>query len=444
MKMIFDPLGAVIKLKRPDGNISDIRNAGFSQALLDFRMVCPPESFLHMTRSRNEAAAEGDIFLPDEPDRIGETVKPFLNACRGLDMQVNGAMAPVIPPDRSNPAMNDYQRALSEASVRCAMESGCEWCIVPPLFVGIPLDEERDVNIEFYKSFLPILKEYFEKHSEGEFKILLQNQCRDHSGHLVRGILSDAGEAVDWLKELNEESVKVLGREVFGFCLNIGHVNICGQDLDEITLVLGDYLDVVVLTDNNGSEDSEMLPFMCASRGTGAVAASADTDWLSVIRGLRNIHYDGPVVLTMADTLSSFPVFIRPQLLHFARTVADFFIWQLTMEQTIAKYSHVVLFGAGNMCRSFMMDYGEKYRPLFTCDNNRSRWGEEFCGLTIEPPEKLLDLPEDTGIFICNDYYTEIREQLEYMGVKSGIEYFSDRYPNTIARKRLKGLWKNF
>lgn len=443
MKLIFDTYGLFKHFKQPKGNISDVNAAGFTGALLDLRSACPPRYFMHMTRSRNDAKAEGEVFLPDEPERIGETVKPFLDACKSNGIQVKGAMAPVIPLDRSNPVMNDYQRALSTASVRCAINSGCEWCIVPPLFVGIPLEKEKDVNIEFYRSFIPILKEYSEKHPEKEFKILLQNQCRDHSGHLVRGILSDADEAVEWLSELNEESRKLLGREAFGFCLNIGHVNICGQDLDEITLVLGDYLDVVVLTDNNGSEDSEMLPFMCASRGTGAVAASADTDWLSVIRGLRNIHYDGPVILAMSDTLRTFPVFIRPQLLSFAKTVADFFVWQLTLEQTIAKYSHVVLFGAGNMCRSFMMDYGEKYKPLFTCDNNQSRWGEEFCGLTIESPQKLMDLPDDTGIFICNEYYTEIREQLESMGVKSSIEYFSDRYPNTLARKRLKGLWKN-
>lgn len=439
MDVIFDTYGLFKRFKQPKGNISDVRRAGFSGALLDFRNACPPGIFKHMTRSRNDAKAEGEVFLPDEPERIGETVKPFLDACNSNGIQVKGAMAPVIPLDRSNPAMNDYQQALSAASVRCAIDNGCDWCIVPPLFVGIPLENEKDVNIEFYKSFLPILKE----HPEKEFMILLQNQCRDHSGHLVRGILSDADEAVEWLSELNEESRKLLGREAFGFCLNIGHVNICGQDLDEITPVLGDYIDAVVLTDNNGSEDSEMLPFTCASRGAGAVAASADTDWLSVIRGLRNIHYDGPVILAMSDTLRTFPVFIRPQLLSFAKTVADFFVWQLTLEQTIAKYSHVVLFGAGNMCRSFMMDYGEKYKPLFTCDNNQSRWGEEFCGLRIESPQKLMDLPDDTGIFICNEYYTEIREQLEYMGVKSGIEYFSDRYPNTIARKRLKGLWKN-
>ncbi len=443
MDLVIDTYGLFRHIRQPYGNIADVKVAGFENALLDFRSACPPNDFLHMTRSRRDAAAEGDVFLPDEPDRIGETVQPFLDACHRQGVRVIGAMTPVIPSDRSNPAMNDYQCALSHASVRCAMESGCGWCIVPPLFVGLPLDEEKSANIDFYRSFIPLLKDFFDKNPDQNFKILLQNQCRDHSGHLVRGILSDADEAAEWLRELNAEAIHILGREAFGFCLHIGHVNICGQDLDEITPVLADQIDAVILTDNDGSEDCEMLPFTCASRGAGSAIASADTDWLSVIRGLRNIHYDGPVIFAMADTLSSFPVFIRPQLLCFARTVADFFTWQLTMEQTIAKYSHVVLFGAGNMCRSFIMDYGEKYRPLFTCDNNQSRWGSEFCGLTIEPPQKLMDLPEDTGIFICNEYYTEIREQLESMGVKSSIEYFSDRYPNTIARKRLEGLWKN-
>ncbi|RRF94744.1 MAG: sugar phosphate isomerase/epimerase [Lachnospiraceae bacterium] len=443
MDVIFDTYGLFKRFKQPKGNISDVRKAGFSGALLDFRNACPPGIFKHMTRSRNDAKAEGEVFLPDEPERIGETVKPFLDACNSNGIQVKGAMAPVIPLDRSNPLMNDYQRVLSASSVRCAMESGCKWCIVPPLFVGIPLEKEKDVNIEFYRSFIPILKEYSEKHPDKEFKILLQNQCRDHSGHLVRGILSDADEAVEWLNELNEDSRNIIGRDAFGFCLNIGHVNICGQDLDEITPVLGDYIETVVLTDNDGNEDCEMLPFSCASRGIGGDLANADTDWRSVIRGLRKIKYDGPVIFSMSDTLAAFPVFIWPQLIAFAKTVSDFFVWQLTMEQTISKYSHVVLFGAGNMCRNYMMDYGEKYHPLFTCDNNSNRWGEEFCGLEIKSPESLKDLPEDTGIFICNEYYTEIRSQLESMGIKSKIEYYSDRYPNTEARTRLKGLWKN-
>ncbi len=441
MKLIFDPYETIINIRRPAGNLRDIHTAGFDSVLLDFRTACKEEYFMHMTRSRKEAAAEGQPFLPDEPEKTGTVVAPLLSACGEQGLKISGAMAPVIPYDRSNPAMNDIQKGLARESVACAIEQGCRFCIVPPLFVGIPIEDERKVNMDYYRSFLTVLKEH-PKAADAKFQILLENECRDHGGHLVRGILSDPQDALDWLSELNDTARKTLGYDAFGFCLNIGHANICGQDLDEITPVLKNCISSVILTDNSGHEDGEYLPFASASKGASSIIAEGNTNWLSVIRGLRKIHYDGPVIFSMADTLRSFPVFVRPQLLIFAKSVADFFVWQLTMEQTIAKYSHIVLFGAGNMCRNYMMDYGEKYPPLFTCDNNSKRWGEEFCGLKIESPEKLKDLPEGTGIFICNEFYTEIRTQLESMGVSAGIEYYSDRYPNTEARKRLKGLWK--
>lgn len=438
MKVMFDPFGSIVRIQRPAGNLSDIHKAGYGSVLLDMRAGCPANYFLHMTRERNQAKAEGFAFLPDEPFRMEEVMKAFLDACHRENLDVDGALVPVLPSDRSNPQMNDFQQGLSLEGVKYALKAGCKWCIVPPLFAGIPLEEEKTRNMDFYRSFIPVLKEA----SSTGFRILLENECRDHGGHLVRGILSDPREAAEWLEELNAEAMDALGYEAFGICLNIGHANICGQDVDEMTPVLQKYIGAVVLTDNNGHEDGEYLPFGSASKGVGANFAGENTNWRSVIRGLRKIHYDGPLIFSMADTLWTIPVFVRPQLLVFSKTIAEFFIWQLTMEQTIAKYSHVVLFGAGNMCRNYMMDYGEKYPPLFTCDNNSKRWGEEFCGLKIESPEKLKDLPEDTGIFICNEFYTEIRAQLESMGIKSGIEYFSDRYPNTEARKRLKGLWK--
>lgn len=441
MQLIFDPYGAIVNIRRPAGNLQDIHVAGFDSALLDFRTVCKEECFLHMTRARREASAEGQPFLPDEPEKISSVAMPLITSSREKGLSLPGAMAPVVPCDRTNPIMNDMQSNLARESAICAIESGCDFCIVPPLFAGIPLEEERKVNIDFYRSFLPVLAKHPEA-VERKFQILLENECRDHGGHLVRGILSDPQDALDWLSELNDAARESFGYDAFGFCLNIGHANICGQDPDEMTPVLKDYLSAVILTDNSGHDDSEYLPFGSASKGVDASFAGENTNWRSVIRGLRKIHYNGPLIFSMADTLQSFPVFVRPQLLTFAKAIADFFIWQLTMEQTIAKYSHVVLFGAGNMCRNYMMDYGEKYPPLFTCDNNSKRWGEDFCGLKIESPEKLKDLPEDTGIFICNEFYTEIRMQLESMGIKSGIEYYSDRYPNTEARKRLKGLWK--
>lgn len=75
-----------------------------------------------------------------------------------------------------------------------------------------------------------------------------------------------------------------------------------------------------------------------------------------------------------------------------------------------------------------METYGEKYPPLFTCDNNPKLWATEICGLEVRTPEALKDLREDCGIFICNIYYQEIEAQLREMGIHKNIEYFNDEY----------------
>ena len=80
------------------------------------------------------------------------------------------------------------------------------------------------------------------------------------------------------------------------------------------------------------------------------------------------------------------------------------------------------------MCRNYMKCYGEKYPPLFTCDNSQKLWETEFCGLTVKPPETLAALPEDCAVFICNIYYREIEEQLRRMGLKNPIAFFNDEY----------------
>ena len=106
------------------------------------------------------------------------------------------------------------------------------------------------------------------------------------------------------------------------------------------------------------------------------------------------------------------------------------------MENSLKKYKNIVLFGAGNMCLNYMKNYGEKYPPLFTCDNNKALWDTEFAGLMVRNPETLKELSEDTAVFICNLYYREIEKQLKDLGVEQ-IEYFSDEYLNNVNMNRV-------
>ena len=107
------------------------------------------------------------------------------------------------------------------------------------------------------------------------------------------------------------------------------------------------------------------------------------------------------------------------------------------MKNVLKRYSKRVLFGAGNMCRNYMKCYGEKYPPLFTCDNNSEMWGTVFCGLEVKPPEAITKVKGDCGIFICNIYYREIEQQLKDMGIEH-IEFFNDEYMPSFHFDRLK------
>ena len=303
-------------------------------------------------------------------------------------------------------------------SIQICKEAGCKYLIVRPLPVQTAAWEENKL---FYLSLA-------EEAGKSNVTILLENQWRNLNGHLVRGTCSEAAEAAFWVDSLNQAA----GEERFGFCMNVGTYNLCGQFMQEIAVQLGSRVKAVLLRDCNGQQENSMLPF------TAVYSGQAQTDWLGLVRGLRESGFDGEMILDLADTAAVFSPILRPQLLTLAKAVAEYFKWQIGIENTLKKYGSVVLFGAGNMCRNYMKCYGEKYPPLFTCDNNRALWGTIFCGLEIKAPESLADLPKDCAIFICNIYYREIEQQLREMHITNPIEFFNDEYMPSFYFDRLQ------
>ena len=257
---------------------------------------------------------------------------------------------------------------------------------------------------------------------------------------MVRGICADENEAASWVDELNKEAKQLYGlrtgdeQEYFGFCMNVGTCNLCGQNMYDFAIALDDRIKAVILRDCDGHQENSLLPFTCVNAGM------SQTDWLNLIRGLRKTSFDGILVLDFADTAAGFSPILKPQLMSLAKATADYFKWQIEIEGLLKKYDSRVLFGAGNMCRNYMKNYGKDYPPLYTCDNNSALWGQQFEGLEIKNPEELKHLPEDTVIFICNIYYREIEAQLRQMGVQNPIEFFNDEYMPTFHFSRIDAV----
>lgn len=308
-----------------------------------------------------------------------------------------------------------------EAALRFAAKQGGRISFVHYILPPDMSNQEVDVFNREYYAWLGGLA------SELGISLLFTNQLDNVGGHIVRGSLADGREMAQWVDSLNA----AVGTEVFGVNFHTGNANLCGQDMQMFIREVGHRLKAVTVCDNDGRHYASLLPFSTFRRGEYA------TDWLSLIRGMRDVDFDGSLIFEANDTIYGYSPLLRPHVLQLAKAVADYLAWQVSLELEMKRHDKIVLFGAGNMCRNYMKNYGDKYPPLFTCDNNSARWGEMFCGLEIKNPQVLRDLPDDVCVFICNVYYREIEAQLRELGVKN-IAFFNDEYMPTFHYDRLE------
>lgn len=409
----------IVNRERPGQGVADIRRTGFTHVVLDYSLYCTEDDLEYA--GKKDVRPKSKCAVWEHPGELTESMSHFIQKCSSEGLEYSFAVMPYL---RRNTEREDMTQLLGELARECIKDcgkAGCGALVVRPLFAGIDKELLWEVNREFYLSLVPLAREH-------QVTILLENLCKDINGHLVRGICSDGREAATWVDRLNAEA----GEKCFGFCMDVGVCNLCGQNMYDYVLELGSRIKAVILCDCNGNTENAMLPFTCVNKRT------SQTDWLNLIRGLREVGFDGQLALDLSGTAAAFSPMLRPALLQLAVEVAKFFEWQIGLENLLRKYKLVVLFGAGNMCRNYMKCYGEKYMPLFTCDNNKSLWGTSFCGLEVRPPESLLEIPKDCAVFICNVFYREIEKQLRDMGLQNPIEYFNDEYMPTFYFDRLE------
>ncbi len=428
MNISVSPAG-ITNPRAPRQGVQDIVNAGFHSVFLEMNMCCTPQELegAGMVSDREEREPEGMASVAKQPSMLGRRFARLEEQCREKGLRIPIARAPYLLRDTKRTDLRELMGRIHEESIRYCGRLGCGYLVVRPwqenshcAAGGISSGSAWEAN----RSYFLRLAEFARKHG---VTLLLENQCRWVNGHLVRGICSEGREAAEWVDQLNRET----GEERFGFCMDVGVCNLCGQDMQEFARGLGRRIKAVILRDCDGHQENSLLPFTCTVQG------QQQTDWLGLIRGLRDISFDGELALDMSGTAAGFSPLLRPRLISLGKATAEYFCWQAGMEGMLKKHPSLVLFGAGNMCRNYMKCYGEQYPPLFTCDNNAKLWGTSFCGLEVRPPEALKGLPKDCVVLICNIYYREIEAQLRELGVEN-IGFFNDEYMPSFYFDRLR------
>ncbi len=425
MRTLSSIVGIVVA-QNPNQGLQDLKNAGFSAIYIDLSMLCPGVALESLGKS--DFKSDFATRVAEDPTRLAECAAPLFEKANALGLDIPLVKAPDLSSDTKRTDLNDTIKTLAQESILLCGKYGVTKCIIPPLFAGIDRKDLWTTNREYYLSLASIAKEQ-------HVTILLENNCRNNHGHYIRGICSDKDEARQWLSDLNREVGKEdreMKEEIFGLAFNVGNANLCSLNMNEYLTTVGKSVKAVLISDNNGVDQASLLPF------TSTGEKGLHTDWLSLVRGVRAIDFDGDTVLKYDHTAAAASPLLKPGLLSYAKQAGDEFAWQFGMERMVRESRKRVLFGAGNMCRNYMKNYGEAYPPLFTCDNNPANWGKTFEGLEIKNPEELKNLPEDVSIFICNIYYRQIEEQLKEMGLKNPICYFNDEYMPSFHFERLE------
>lgn len=200
MNIICSPQG-IVDIKHSRQGIGDMAQAGFKQILLNLSSACPPSVLESVGNPCSQTGeSEKAVFLCEYSEKLCDSMNQILEHCREKELQCTIAMAPYLDWNTRREDLNDLMKHLAEESLEICGQIGCRYLIVRPLSAGIPSESLWLQNREFYLHLAKRAKKY-------GVQILLENQCRDFNGHLIRGLCSDGRQASDWTDILDRKSV---------------------------------------------------------------------------------------------------------------------------------------------------------------------------------------------------------------------------------------------
>ena len=228
----------------------------------------------HLLKYRD--ICEGNI--PDVLVRGGEACmelfRPWAEAAKEYGVDNYQAHAPfpslVYPPESE---INGRMIEVLKNMIRGCDRINCRNLIIHPFFLGydhqLSAEEEWDINLESYSRLIPVAKEY-------GVTICLENMFSGHRGKIYAACCSDIETACRYIDELN----RIAGDRTFGFCLDTGHLLLCGLDPYKAVTKLGSRISAFHIHDNDGWEDAHLAPYM------------GILDWDRFCAGVRAIGYD--------------------------------------------------------------------------------------------------------------------------------------------------------
>lgn len=278
-----------------------IRNAGFD--CVDFNL----DSFLP-----NSSLYSGQInsffdFSVRELNLLFGEYKAQMDSV-GLKASQMHAPYPIWVDNRKE--QNDYVMTnVIPKSLAIAKIMEIPWVVIHPMkmqkFYG--KDEEIRKNIEYYKTLVPMLKEY-------GVGVCIEDLYESVGGRIIEGPCADVREAVYYIETLNDYA----GEELFGLCLDTGHLQLTKQDPVPYIHSIGSKLKVLHLHENDSANDVHQMPF------TYGYNEDDGLDWQAIAHAFSDIGFDGTLSFETFPCAKAFPKDMLPITLGTIYAIGDY------------------------------------------------------------------------------------------------------------------------
>lgn len=282
--------GGIEEVYGIDGTYQLIKEAGFEAADVNLDHLFLPPAIRDRTKAPAFAGTDEECL---------QYFRPWKAAAEKYGIDNYQAHAP-FPSYVYDPGdeYNDYLLTVLEKTIMGCAYIGCHNLVIHPFF--LPYDqqvtpqEEWDVNIARYSALIPASKKY-------GVKILLENMFTGYRGKRYAACCSDIATACRYIDTLNE----IAGEEVFGFCLDTGHLLLLGKDIKTAMVQLGSRIKAFHVHDNDGVSDQHLAPYM------GLL------DWNRFVEGLKEIKFDSTMSFETFNIWNVVDKELCPSLLRF-------------------------------------------------------------------------------------------------------------------------------
>lgn len=242
-------------------------------------------------------------FFEKSEHELVEYFKPYAEAMTENGLKPAQMHAPYPVKVYGRDAQNRYMTEnVIPKSFAVAKALGIPYMVIHPIKLQYRQGRgaEYEENLRYFASLIPYAKKY-------NVMVCMENLYEGMGNRIIEGPCSNPYEAVWYLDRLNEEA----GEELFGFCLDTGHMNLVKRNPFDMISVLGKHIKIIHMHDNDAIGDLHHMPYTFRD-GNGCGEGIC---WGEVIRGLKYISYDGVLNFETFPCMNSFPVTMSEQVL---------------------------------------------------------------------------------------------------------------------------------